>query len=153
MKLPQLQMRASGREVTVASKRHLTLTGATIYLAKSIQMSARVHQFNKFPSAEAEPQGDTIMTTNHNSRLRKKKRQRKSNHPSAKNPKAAFVPREIDETAEFEGQFIAIVGGVQPPKKTKAAFEPTVTDETVPGECTGIIGVSIPPKKTTRQRS
>jgi hypothetical protein len=30
----------------------------------------------------------------------------------------------------------------------KADFTPIVTDETVEGECTGIIGVSRPPKKT-----
>jgi hypothetical protein len=97
---------------------------------------------------------ETIMTNNRKSHPREKKGERKSNQPlPANDPTADFVPQEIDETAEFEGQCIAIIGGVQPPKKTKADFVPTVTDETVPGECTGIIGVSIPPKKTTRQRS
>ena len=82
---------------------------------------------------------------------RTKKTQHKSNQPlPAKKSKADFVPQEIDETAEFEGQFIAIIGGVQPPAKSKAAFEPTVTDETVEGECIGIIGVSRPPKKTSQ---
>jgi hypothetical protein len=94
------------------------------------------------------------MTTNHKSRASKKRGQHKSNQPlPAKKSKADYEPVEIDETAEFEGQFIAIIGGVQPPAKGKAAFVPTVTDETVPGECIGIIGVSRPPNKPIRPKS
>ena len=90
------------------------------------------------------------MKTNHKSHARKNKRQRKSNKPlPAKKSKADFDPEEIDETAEFDGQCIAIIGGVRPPAKTKAAFVPRISDETVPGECTGIIGVSRPPRKTS----
>ena len=54
----------------------------------------------------------------------------------------------IDETQE--GNFTVIVGGVQPTAKDKADFVPVVIDETVEGECIGIIGVSRPPKKPTR---
>ena len=43
--------------------------------------------------------------------------------------------------------------GFQPSKKPKPAFVPTVTEETVPGECIGIIGVSRPLKKTFRRSS
>ena len=45
-----------------------------------------------------------------------------------------------------------MVGGVQPPAKAKADFVPMVIDETVPGECTGIIGVSRPPNRPTRPK-
>lgn len=90
------------------------------------------------------------MRKNPKSHPRNKKGQRKSNQPlPATNPKANSEPEIIDETAEFEGQWIAIIGGVQPPAKTKAAFVPRISDETVPGECTGIIGVSRPPRKTS----
>ena len=45
-----------------------------------------------------------------------------------------------------DGECFVMVGGVQPPAKAKADFVPMVIDETVPGECTGIIGVGRPPK-------
>lgn len=88
------------------------------------------------------------MTKNRKSRLSKKKEQSNPNHPPTKHPNADFEPVEIDETAEFEGRCIAIIGGVRPPAKAKADFVPRISDETVPGECTGIIGVSRMPKKT-----
>jgi hypothetical protein len=94
------------------------------------------------------------MTKNRKPRRSKKIGQRKSNRPlPAKKYKADFVPQEIDETAEFDGQCIGIIGGVRPPAKSKAAFEPMEIDETTPGESMGIVGVSIPPKKTTRRKA
>jgi hypothetical protein len=73
----------------------------------------------------------------------------KKSSPPAK-PNTGLRP-VIDETEE--GTFTVMVGGQQRPKKTKAAFVPMEIDETTPGESMGIVGVSIPPKKATRQKT
>jgi hypothetical protein len=58
------------------------------------------------------------MTNNHKLRPGKKTRQSNPNHPPTEHPKADFEPIIIDETQKVT--FTVIVGGVQPPAKTKA---------------------------------
>jgi hypothetical protein len=66
------------------------------------------------------------------------------------NGKAHFTPTVVDETQKENTT--VIVGGVQPPAKPPADFEPVEIDETAEWEglCIGIVGGVQPPKKPSQ---